>query len=689
MTQPRRGRRAARARRCVAGSPASTAWWTSRAGIDVPAQERVEHAPVQLGAAPAGERLLDHAPGELVPEANDAAFDDRAARAPRTRRARPARPGLAHEPQLGRARHDRDELERRARVRGELARTGEHRIAHRRRRQLAAGGDRLGDEERVAAGDGVQLVGAALRPAPATASRESGGTCTRRTAVGRERAEHAVQRVVGDQLVVAEREHDQRGQLLDPAPQERQARRGTRRPPSGRPRRSTPSAARAPAPPGPPRAARRADPRAAPRGARARPGARGRAPRRAAAARRGRRSGSRRRAHGAAHARRRPARAPSCRSPPRPRPARRSRRARSPRTPRPAPRAAVRARAAPPAHCTATRLPGIAAAPAAPRHRLALKIALVVSIAVAFADSSIVVLALPELFLQLQTTIPEISWVVTAYNLAVVVGAFALLPFLGRVRPAWLALAGSGSLRVLDRVRGLGQPGSARRREGRPGDWRRVPSRRVAAVARRPQRRPRTRDCALGRRRNAGNRGRACVGRRPDGGVRLARDLRRPGTAGGRGHRRRAHPLARGLAPPAERGRAPLGSALALILTYAALVGALFLSVLLVVTAWDYGPLAGAAVVSAYRSRRWPPGRSLRDSRRRSTSSAARSCSPQGSSRSPSFRRAKLRTPCPRSPLPAPGWGSRCRRSPAHRSRAKETSREAAPPRSASATSAS
>ncbi len=59
------------------------------------------------------------------------------------------------------------------------------------------------------------------------------------------------------------------------------------------------------------------------------------------------------------------------------------------------------------------------------------------------------------------------------------------------------------------------------------------------------------------------------------------------------------HPLARGLAPPAERGRAPLGSALALILTYAALVGALFLSVLLVVTAWGYGPLAGAAVVSA------------------------------------------------------------------------------------------
>jgi MFS family permease len=58
------------------------------------------------------------------------------------------------------------------------------------------------------------------------------------------------------------------------------------------------------------------------------------------------------------------------------------------------------------------------------------------------------------------------------------------------------------------------------------------------------------------------------------------------------------HPRARGLAPSEERGRAPLGSALALALTYAALVGALFLSVLLIVTAWDYGPLAGAGIVS-------------------------------------------------------------------------------------------
>ena len=56
---------------------------------------------------------------------------------------------------------------------------------------------------------------------------------------------------------------------------------------------------------------------------------------------------------------------------------------------------------------------------------------------------------------------------------------------------------------------------------------------------------------------------------------------------------------ARALPPPAERGRIPLGSALGLAFTYAALVGALFLAVLLIVTVWDYGPLSGAAIVSA------------------------------------------------------------------------------------------
>jgi MFS family permease len=231
---------------------------------------------------------------------------------------------------------------------------------------------------------------------------------------------------------------------------------------------------------------------------------------------------------------------------------------------------------------------------------LALEIALAVSIAVAFADSSIVVLALPELFVELQTTIPRISWVVTAYNLAVVVGAFGLLPFVRRVRPAWLALAGlavflassivcalSNSLEVLvgGRVaQGIGAAlllgASLPLLVELSGDRRRA----VALWV------------------GAGTLGTA-VGPALGGVLTEAFDWRAifavQAPLAAAAIVAVLHPAARKLQPTAEQGRAPFGSALALVFTYAALVGALFLAVLLIVTVWDYGPLAGAGIVSA------------------------------------------------------------------------------------------
>ena len=65
-----------------------------------------------------------------------------------------------------------------------------------------------------------------------------------------------------------------------------------------------------------------------------------------------------------------------------------------------------------------------------------------VAVAVAFADSSIVVLALPELFSDLDATIPGVSFVVTAYNIVVAVGAFLVLPIARRVSPRLLAQTG-------------------------------------------------------------------------------------------------------------------------------------------------------------------------------------------------------------------------------------------------------
>lgn len=229
-----------------------------------------------------------------------------------------------------------------------------------------------------------------------------------------------------------------------------------------------------------------------------------------------------------------------------------------------------------------------------------LEIALAVSVAVAFADSSIVVLALPELFLELETTIFGISWVVTAYNLAVVVGAFGLLFAVRRVRPALLALAGlavfllasvgcavSTSLETLVAgrvVQGLGAAlllGAS------------LPLL-IALSGSRPR--------AVAIWVAAGTLGTA-VGPALGGILTEVFDWRAIFAV--------QAPLAaaaiaaalqrdiRALPPPAGRSRIPLGSALALVFTYAALVGALFLAVLLVVTVWEYGPLAGAGIVSA------------------------------------------------------------------------------------------
>jgi predicted MFS family arabinose efflux permease len=69
--------------------------------------------------------------------------------------------------------------------------------------------------------------------------------------------------------------------------------------------------------------------------------------------------------------------------------------------------------------------------------------ALLTAVAVAFADSAIVVLALPDLLRQYDVSINAVAWVVTGYNVAVAVGAFALVAARRRYDAARLALIGS------------------------------------------------------------------------------------------------------------------------------------------------------------------------------------------------------------------------------------------------------
>ena len=66
------------------------------------------------------------------------------------------------------------------------------------------------------------------------------------------------------------------------------------------------------------------------------------------------------------------------------------------------------------------------------------------AVAIAFADSSIVVLALPELYGRFDTTIEGVAWVVTAYNLAVAIAALALVPLARRLRAGVLLASGLG-----------------------------------------------------------------------------------------------------------------------------------------------------------------------------------------------------------------------------------------------------
>ena len=70
---------------------------------------------------------------------------------------------------------------------------------------------------------------------------------------------------------------------------------------------------------------------------------------------------------------------------------------------------------------------------AGPRRRKLLTAFVAAAVALAFADSSVVVLALPDVYRAFGTSIVGVSWVITSYNLVVAVAAFALVPVVRRV----------------------------------------------------------------------------------------------------------------------------------------------------------------------------------------------------------------------------------------------------------------
>jgi MFS family permease len=75
--------------------------------------------------------------------------------------------------------------------------------------------------------------------------------------------------------------------------------------------------------------------------------------------------------------------------------------------------------------------------------RSVLVAAIAVAVAVAFADSSIVVLALPELYGTFDTSIEGVAWVITSYNLVLAVAALLLVVVVHRIRAALMLGAGA------------------------------------------------------------------------------------------------------------------------------------------------------------------------------------------------------------------------------------------------------
>jgi predicted MFS family arabinose efflux permease len=225
--------------------------------------------------------------------------------------------------------------------------------------------------------------------------------------------------------------------------------------------------------------------------------------------------------------------------------------------------------------------------------RRGLAVPVAAAVAVAFADSSIVVLALPDLYGRFQTTIEGVSWVITAYNVAVASTALLLVFLVHRFRAAYvlggglvlflaasIACAAANSLAFLIAARSVQGVGAALLLSGA-----------LPVIG--------ARTWTL-----AGTYGLA-VGPALGGVLTQAFDWRAIFVAQapvaavallGVGRSQPEDVAIEGWRPSLRR-TLPANTCLGLL--FGALVGALFLAVLIVISVWSYSPIGGAAIVSA------------------------------------------------------------------------------------------
>jgi predicted MFS family arabinose efflux permease len=233
---------------------------------------------------------------------------------------------------------------------------------------------------------------------------------------------------------------------------------------------------------------------------------------------------------------------------------------------------------------------------------------LALAVALAFADASIVVLGLPDIYRELETTVVEASWVITVYAIVVMIVSVVLALVASRMSAGLLTLIGllgfaagsaaSGaatSIGVLYAGRALQGAGAALAlvgslpilatltgSSGRGRTWWVTAAAFGAAVG-----------PALGGVLTQAFAWRAIFIVQVPIALLALLALAGPGRLAG------DHADARGAVTGERLARWTWLANVGELLTFAALVGALFLGVLLLVVVWDYQPIAGAVVVSA------------------------------------------------------------------------------------------
>ena len=185
-------------------------------GFDV---QRGDHRPVQRAPAQRRQALLDGLAGQLVaerqpvrPRRHDAALLGLG------QRVQPVAEQGVRQVEPDDRGHHRQLLDRGAGVVVEPRHPREHGVGHRDRHPRARLGQRLGDVERVAAGEGVQPLRVPVRPGrqPDHSARAERAQWQPHHPAAHQRAQQPVHRVAGGGRLVAVGEHQHRGQVGDP-----------------------------------------------------------------------------------------------------------------------------------------------------------------------------------------------------------------------------------------------------------------------------------------------------------------------------------------------------------------------------------------------------------------------------------------------------------------------------------------